>query len=554
MVNLVRVHSTNKDGSFRNIFNDTITIPPNSQIGLQDAIVHIVNPSIELGSGDEFRFSVDDGASNNIIYINPADEGSYNKSNINVLFNQIISSGNFLLESDPENALSANQLGVQVNVHVDAISNDNQGERVIFEFLKRPLYPWNGETKSERVQYKNINSTGNTIKNSGAAGLQADGRFRSHCYGIVPMCSGSSSFRTRLHTFVNDPNQNGFVMGLVARDKFINIHERNLNLELDDFDYAINVGAVGLTDPNRGASNAIISIKGVRYDDQHNRINNPTEDAFYGVTGDKTISNFGAGGANNDMFEIRLEENRVKLKLYNVADGQFNLESASDNYQSDIAGFDYDDTIEYYCVIGIEGDLNHLALDMTSFTENPYRDPSLGTTGTSKIAGEASTLAVQPTIQNENYLGNSIEFSSIEMAKFFGFKTQRVEKDAGVLRPGIEFKGAIFEGDKAFILLMNQSRKIVILENLNINSYDSVSKQRQNIIATIPTMEYLSGPNVNIVNYDANEVIFIDLNNEYPIYLRNLNIRVVNIDLSPLETNGFNSLSFLIKSPQPQKS
>ena len=89
---------------------------------------------------------------------------------------------------------------------------------------------------------------------------------------------------------------------------------------------------------------------------------------------------------------------------------------------------------------------------------------------------------------------------------------------------------------------------LVQLMNLQIESYDSFSDttipaggQRQNLLSIIPAT--VGGK----IIYEPPYPTFIDLNNEQPIYLRNLNARVVREDYSTININGLGTLVLLIE-------
>ena len=50
------------------------------------------------------------------------------------------------------------------------------------------------------------------------------------------------------------------------------------------------------------------------------------------------------------------------------------------------------------------------------------------------------------------------------------------------------------------------------------------------------------------VLYDSNSLIFIDLNNAYPLPLRNLQFRIINSDESTVDVQGYSNMTILIQS------
>ena len=72
---------------------------------------------------------------------------------------------------------------------------------------------------------------------------------------------------------------------------------------------------------------------------------------------------------------------------------------------------------------------------------------------------------------------------------------------------------------------------------------DTHKRGRQlNILATLPVND-TSG----IVEFSANELVYIDLDNRFPQVLKNIRVRVLNKDFKPIETLGQSVLTLLIK-------
>ena len=66
--------------------------------------------------------------------------------------------------------------------------------------------------------------------------------------------------------------------------------------------------------------------------------------------------------------------------------------------------------------------------------------------------------------------------------------------------------------------------------------------RRKNILATIPVNDNING----LVQYDTNSPVFIDLKNTEPILLRNIRLRVLRKDFSPVETGTSSSIMTLL--------
>jgi len=103
---------------------------------------------------------------------------------------------------------------------------------------------------------------------------------------------------------------------------------------------------------------------------------------------------------------------------------------------------------------------------------------------------------------------------------------------------------------------------LVILDSHPVISYDCSLTQgslltdktaaktgrRMNIIATIPDNNNQSG----VVEFDANELIFIDLDNNYKQNISNIRARILTKDLQEIQTTGTSILTLLIKDTKKE--
>ncbi len=132
---------------------------------------------------------------------------------------------------------------------------------------------------------------------------------------------------------------------------------------------------------------------------------------------------------------------------------------------------------------------------------------------------------------------NFIEFESSLVSGFLGYNFKRL--------PPVGFIPARAKLDitaqNIFTVGFNVNPYIVQLLNLKVDSYDSFKKQRENILAVIP-----SNDSSGNVSYSPPTPFFIDLLNEKPINIRNIKARIVNTDYSEVELTGQAILNILI--------
>ena len=118
--------------------------------------------------------------------------------------------------------------------------------------------------------------------------------------------------------------------------------------------------------------------------------------------------------------------------------------------------------------------------------------------------------------------------------------------------------GFVLEGEKDF-QIVNADNYVVLIDSNPVQSYDasrfsygatkSTSKtynemrgRQLNILATIPVNN-----NSGYVEYRANELVYIDIDNRYPLELKNLRLRVLDRNLDPIAQIGVGVMTLLIK-------
>jgi len=151
---------------------------------------------------------------------------------------------------------------------------------------------------------------------------------------------------------------------------------------------------------------------------------------------------------------------------------------------------------------------------------------------------EHSELGVKPSDARPSLsLKGRFTFNSSILAQHLGF-------DESSLLSELAGSDYIVHSRNTYTAALTYDNLVVELMNLQVDSYDGLEKGRRNIIATIPTNSDENGVIVN----EANNLVFIDLDNAQPRYFRNIKARILYGDLSTVKTIGLTSLSLLIKN------
>jgi len=201
--------------------------------------------------------------------------------------------------------------------------------------------------------------------------------------------------------------------------------------------------------------------------------------------------------------------------------------------------FPYDNTSDLFPSIIFRG--NTPRFDLCAATPSPfYSISSVQTNSTDSVFLDViETELTAPPKPHNQPTNKYILFNDIRLANICGFKNNRIPVDG--YKIGID---ETWEGDVIFSVgALNQSYTVQLL-NLNIpSSYDTLSHQRNNTLATINT----SMQDNTRVTYECSFPIWLDLNNANPITQRNWKARVLFEDNSIIPTIGFSQMTILIK-------
>ena len=121
---------------------------------------------------------------------------------------------------------------------------------------------------------------------------------------------------------------------------------------------------------------------------------------------------------------------------------------------------------------------------------------------------------------------------SQDLSDFLGFSSKSLSLTARNFE-WISDNVRIYEGSDAYIVELN---------NIQLDSYDTQQEQRKSILNVITNEN-----NDSNFRYEASNPIFIDINNNFPLPLRNLQFRILNSDEGEVQVEGFSNMTVLIE-------
>lgn len=240
------------------------------------------------------------------------------------------------------------------------------------------------------------------------------------------------------------------------------------------------------------------------------------------VNGVATGAPFTWGFVEKPSVEVLINTGKINLNFYDAAK-QAGLE------------FNYNGSDKLYPVCVIDG---------TSAIELTFSAAISGFSNLSAGVDEVDEgLLASPDAQQRNNDNLTVVFQSNLLAQFLGYNDGNIGSfpNSGLI------SNILFQAASYLLLNVKSDSFLVELMNtgLNVSSYDAQLKKRFPILGVIPSAEI--SEIAHAVVYEAKNLIYLDIDNIDEIYIRNISVRLLNSDLSPVLTRGGAFITILIK-------
>jgi hypothetical protein len=193
----------------------------------------------------------------------------------------------------------------------------------------------------------------------------------------------------------------------------------------------------------------------------------------------------------------------------------------------------YDHTTNYFPIALFVGDTVMNTIRFTSDYFYNNNNPVSAVDNTLEANNNLPTLTrTPPTL-------NFLQFNDVNLSLEFGYKQPRYP-ETGFSPPEIN---AVYLAENGFQLRDFSESYIIEMLNLSIDSYDALTAQRRNFLSIIPQLSTVREQ----VVYVAPNLVFLDLNNNSPILMRQFKSRILREDLTPINTFGLSTMTILIK-------
>jgi hypothetical protein len=235
------------------------------------------------------------------------------------------------------------------------------------------------------------------------------------------------------------------------------------------------------------------------------------------------------GDDDNDILSIECNLGEIRLVVYNKS----NPDGVVLASQADLG------LLELYPIVGFydQTDVEIKKLRFTPEDDSEVNKPSVSV---SLNLSESLATTLNPPNQQRADVGNktpmTFTFPSLQFAEFLGFNQETINQ-----APTDEIS---LTSNKSVYLVDTSESYIVEMTNLKINSYDGLKQQRKSILNLIQNGRDSTKSDFT---YQTNTPIFLNLDNAFPLQVRNIDCRIVNSDYDDVEIEGEANLTILFK-------
>ena len=487
---LIRISSDDNSAFFETQFNQSINIKPMSKIGLNNFSANL-KPTQLISQSNNIKFKILAELAGDLMEGEALiTDNTYNRNNFWDMLDEITNDFNSTLEYkhttvSPINS-TENLLGSQWRCSV-VDKQINTEFRIGYNNSEI-----NNFQKSITINFPSSKTL--AMANAYSSTTNYNNIITSK-YNIA---KGVGYLRVQLNKLIKDDtstaslNSQGFFMGF---SKITLPNYLPVNFEEADISYGVGIGWNSVSDKFE----------------------------FYYQEGGRPIAlnievpYIGVGAAGNPGIEIMTNAKAIQISYTDIL-----------NQRIIIKQFEYDVGGNLYPFIGFHSNENFCSVSNYCWTLDPF---SIITTDHS-----AQQIPNSLFINPNQFTVKGLDFSSQLLIDFLNYDIKQVTT---LESPGE--KGAYnFIAPKLFFPSISERNFILELLSFNVESYDSSQKQRRNIISCVITSD-----ENDVISNEPN-IIFIDLLNEQEIDIRNLTLRLVDINYNPIEVLGTSVATVLI--------
>ena len=505
---LIRLTSDSNDGRFDNSFNDEIIIEPKSKIALQSLAVRSDIGSLTIDDDNhDIQFEVKSGNTRTVTL----DNFTYDENDNHKFLNDLqLKLNQGLQYTDGQSATKfKNELGFQFKVSVA-----DSGKSEVQMANTRYAYSSPADIKEVFANTNELNFAGTNPVNiaSATAGVNTGRADEKHTmYSVKPFTTGCGVFRFRYNVYTADTGSQvttGFEFGLCDSKPdtwtLPSMPDSKKTYALRGFqptgNYSVKKGDD--TDFALATNQAGANVK-------------PSVDGGGNVIVDATA----------DILEMSIQGANIVCSVFRSSEAVADI-LFTEPYEIDANGV----PVPLFGYLTFHGSRGNIEVTDMKFTPDAYLEPR-PTTLSDPV--ETFGSGARPTNSTANTTVKKIDFGSESVASFIGFNN--------IINIATAGQNRIFTANNLFKALIENECYIILLENIQLESYDGLKQGRKSILASIP-----NPTNGDRVIYEPNTNNYIELNNANTISLRNIRARILYQDYTPVKTLGLSVLSLLV--------
>ena len=545
---------------FEATYNDGILIDENSQVALLSATLSRSVDNLVVNSfNDLITFQT---ATGNTQQIN-IPHGNYDGNTFNLLLDGIQDAINEELSILPLPVDAPSQNGREQGMHVEVLVNDQNAVQIEIRRTKQVnampnsnIQLTNGVGIGSALgwYYSLLNGSQTLQRDTPASGtnlfvgagnvqdpMSSKLGTTSYIYSPIPLSKGAGQLAVQLDFFLAQdlgiaPGGSGVIVGLLPKTDAI--MKRLQNLTNPDDRIKPNEFVYGISTNNNGSNLSPYQIK------------TPSNSEFIDTTVNPVNVSTGDGNQlNNDIISIRVSQGGVQLVIADTTMGVDTSPFFEDRgrvvYNGNYLRRDANlNEIEYIPYVGVYGTQAYTRLGQIqcNLMTDPVNTELMVEDGIGFGAGAVGDTPLCRTIATISKF--NIIFAKESIANYLGFSETN-------LSPGTEPKVAppvLFIAESPRTKIYNTNTYLVEMLSESLDSYDSFEQGRKSILSAIPISERTISAGSGIIQFQPNNLVFIDLKNRKQRLIRNMRARIVTDTYDPIEIEGLAEINIIIRS------
>lgn len=512
---------------FESIFNDGILIEPNSSVAVQSVAFTRNSATLVIdASNDKIIMQSHTNESRDI----RIPHGEYDNEKFLELLNNIQDALNKSLTRSIADNHTEFQVLVNDQDYVEINFNKSISRKLV-RSVPAPTLINNNSIEFSTIEDANNDRINMCVRQENAFGgkymtavrqnaITSMSKLEAYIYSTLPLSLGAGNLRARINQFLG--GQGGVRVGFLKKTPEI-VNKLQVNnplnrIDVDDFECLIQTNLDG---SNTSVYQFLSKSTGGGLTDT--AVSPSKVDETGVVQNNDYLSIEGTGDLN---YAICVNTNAGGRQVV----GNYRKTMREEN----------GDLIDLICYVGIANSdtrIGNIACQFSSQSSTNSIDDDV-------IYDESDIVGATPYpkfFSLKNRIPN-IEFSSVSVANFIGYNVINFNPENKILNLPHQF---IAENTKTIHFSTNTYLVEMLSETLD--SFDSYDGGRKNILAPIPLTDRNLG-DAGIVNYEPNNLIYINLKNKEKRLIRNMNLRIVTDQYEPIVIIGLAEVNLLIKN------